>query len=85
MSIPENKKGAVSLGELRQILKAFAKILASGGSHRACNGLIFGKSVTFMHFDAHKNFQLCLITLSLSNDHFIICDDNHHFDEDRVI
>ena len=38
-----------------------------------------------MHFDLHKKFQLIQITRSLSNDHFITFNDNHHFDDERVI
>ena len=76
-------KGAVSLGEMSQIFKALADILATGVSNRAWNGLIFGKSASFIHFDAHKNCQLHQITLyHLSNDHFITLNDNHHFDDD---
>ena len=70
---------------MSRILMALAEILASGASNRALNGLISGKSVPFMHFGAHKNFQLPQITLSLSNDHFITFNENHHFDDDRVI
>ena len=44
------------------------------------NGLIFGKSAPFKHFDACKFFQLDQITLSISNYHFITFDDNHHFE-----
>ena len=77
-----NRKGAVSLGAMSNF-KPLAGILASGASNRAWNGLIFGKSVPFMHFGAHKNFQLPQITLLLSNDYFITLNDNHH--DDKVI
>ena len=66
-------------------MKALTDILASGASNRAWNGLIFGKSTLFMYFVAHKNVQLHQITLSSSNDHFISFNDNHHFDDDRVV
>lgn len=66
-----------------RFLKVLADILASRASNWVWNGLIFGKSATFIHFDAHKNCQLHQITLyHLSNDHFITLNDNHHFDDD---
>ena len=46
----------MSLGELRQILKALADILVSGASHSALNGLEVFQSATIVHIDDHRKF-----------------------------
>ena len=48
------------------LVEFWSDLLASRASHNGWNGLIFGKSATFMHFDPHKKFQSDQITLSSS-------------------
>ena len=45
----------------------------------------FYKVPTFMFLELHKKFESSRVTQSSSNDHFITFNDNHHFDNDRVI
>ena len=65
-------KGAGKLGEVSLILGGLSDILASGASTSALKRMKFSESATIMHFDAHKKFQFHQITLSSSNDHFIL-------------
>ena len=65
---------------MSRILGDLSDILASGPSHNARNKLKFCESAPIMQFD-----QFHQITLSLSNNHFITFNDNHHFDDDGVI
>ena len=75
----EGSKGSCHIGWTE------SNLFASRASHNGWNGLIFGKSATFMHFDPHKKFQSDQITHSSSKWWLSLKVIKWSFDNDRVI